>query len=236
MHVERLFFPLCTVLGLGVVACATTPLAPQPPEQVAAESTEAEGAGDEVGEAEVEEAAEEVSGERAAAIGEAAQERAVGLAESAKVYFMSEQRATKLDGAHPWHSATEEDGRDRDGYPVPWDEYAFPGGPSFEFTTHGEVPLAGKPARPDFDVTNHLYIALLDKMNIEGGVDLAEPSDLRVTLTSGPEAGQGASLTIMVETDMDSGVDTNHTVTVQVGVNEYQEVVMSVPIVTHAFE
>lgn len=156
------------------------------------------------------------------------------FADGAQTYFTTEQRFSDPSGDQPWHVAGADERAA--GFPVLWEEYVFPGGTSFSFSTSSEIPKGGAQIAPN-PVVHQGTPEFLDKVLMKLMVDLNEPLGFRYTYTTLAEQSGGAVVIIKAEADYDPSTPEVYTIEQRVSIDpERIEVIRSPVTVTNEFE
>lgn len=145
------------------------------------------------------------------------------MADCARTYFYSEQKFGT--DREPWHVAT---AQNPVGFPVPWAQYTFPGGPEQTLTTHATVPRVGEPQPVKIEATRHAQ-ATLDLLCFDAS---SGALPFRYTYETGAGGGEKATAVIRAEIDFDPGYAENHTMEVRIDVDPSTQEIMVTPLMT----
>lgn len=190
---------LCATLMMSTVSCATTPAATQQaqPQRLASGVAPAR-----IYTAQPEDIEE-------------ARLIFAALIDGATHYFHAEQKRSTLDGEEPWHLSSD---KFPVGLPVPWTEYAFPGGEGFWMNSHAEVPRSGmmQEAKP---TSNGPLQAALDKLNFAWP---NTPTRFRYSYEI-DGLGEEIRLSLKAEADFNPAVPGHFTITQNLSYNKNEQ-------------
>ncbi len=165
------------------------------------------------------------------------------ITDGAKAYFTSEQRfSPPADGDQPWHLAGP--GNRKEGFPVPFAEYAFPGGSSMQVSTAfptgigvataADAPQGGEKMIPfqGSDPTDPMAVATWNKLR----VNFKDPMYFAYTYSSN-STGAAANVEIVALANFDLQSPEAHTFTRRVTVDGgSQEVVIAPGFTSNEFQ
>lgn len=171
------------------------------------------------------------------------------MADGSKAYFTSEQKCSApyaQGGAEGWHDGVGPcDDPAKNGLPVPWTQYTFPGGPGFSFnTTVGAGTGPDGPSSPTGGAKQIPFVGgtvptpdsrlgvTLNRLT----VDFKDPIYFQYAYVTGAAPAQDAQVTITATANFKDGGQA-HTITQIVGVDDdSQEVTVGPASTTFEFE
>lgn len=137
------------------------------------------------------------------------------MADGAKGYFQSEQKYCPQNACdEPWHTAN------KAGFPVEFARFVFPGGTGVELVSQPGIPERGETLDPRPTLRQSDADIAVDSVLAKLNVDFDEPMHFRYTYRTGPDSGPDATATVIAEADFDGAGPPNHTVTVELRIQD----------------